>query len=96
MKELNMMHDHFLFLWHNFHVYTEEEIDVQGEEDEDANKESAGSAGIVRLAMEIDQKNQDDAAFDVNKIIDEENNKESGENMEGSPGGNVWYFKLKK
>eukprot|EP00957_Ditylum_brightwellii_P142633 10867495-Ditylum_brightwellii.AAC.1 len=32
MKELDMTRDCFLFMWCNFHVYKEEDMDMQAEE----------------------------------------------------------------
>eukprot|EP00957_Ditylum_brightwellii_P182731 13918515-Ditylum_brightwellii.AAC.1 len=33
MKDLGMSRDCFLFIWHKFHVYNEEDMDIQAEEE---------------------------------------------------------------
>eukprot|EP00957_Ditylum_brightwellii_P039476 2986281-Ditylum_brightwellii.AAC.1 len=33
MKEVDMTRDRFLFMWCNFHVYNEEHMDMQAEEE---------------------------------------------------------------
>eukprot|EP00957_Ditylum_brightwellii_P157907 12019703-Ditylum_brightwellii.AAC.1 len=67
MKELGMTRDHFLFMWSNFHIYREEDMDVQAEKKEgEANKGcDSDDDGIIEFAMDHDQEDHDgDAASD--------------------------------
>eukprot|EP00957_Ditylum_brightwellii_P091083 6934474-Ditylum_brightwellii.AAC.1 len=75
MKELVMTRDHFLFMWHNFHVYNEEYTDVQGEQKEgEADKDDdADDDCILELMMERD------AASDEESSIEKEEGETCGE-----------------
>eukprot|EP00957_Ditylum_brightwellii_P130654 9967406-Ditylum_brightwellii.AAC.1 len=61
MKELNMVHNNFLFVWNNVHAYDEEDMNMEAEEEEDNNEESADSSEIVKFIMEKDQQDQNNA-----------------------------------
>eukprot|EP00957_Ditylum_brightwellii_P158565 12069546-Ditylum_brightwellii.AAC.1 len=60
-KELGMPKDYFLFMWHNFHVYKEEDMDVQAEQkEEEANKDyDSDDDGIIEFAMDHDHEDHD-------------------------------------
>eukprot|EP00957_Ditylum_brightwellii_P046772 3549745-Ditylum_brightwellii.AAC.1 len=40
VEELGMTRDHFLFMWCNFHVYNEEDMDMQAEEEAEKEDDS--------------------------------------------------------
>eukprot|EP00957_Ditylum_brightwellii_P063769 4838924-Ditylum_brightwellii.AAC.1 len=95
MKELNMMCDNFFFIWYNFHVCDEGDMNVQSEEDKGTNEERVESDGIVQLEMRQEQQDQDDdtsnndassSSDDDDKFIDKEVKEESGEQLEDSLG----------
>eukprot|EP00957_Ditylum_brightwellii_P142628 10866938-Ditylum_brightwellii.AAC.1 len=56
-KELGMTRDHFLFVWHNFHVFNEEDIDIQAEEKAEKEYDSDDD-DILEFMMKHDQKDQ--------------------------------------
>eukprot|EP00957_Ditylum_brightwellii_P087415 6653851-Ditylum_brightwellii.AAC.1 len=60
VKELGMTGDHFLFMWCNFHVYNEEEMDMQAEQkegeadDDDDSDDDSDDDGIFEFTMDCD------------------------------------------
>eukprot|EP00957_Ditylum_brightwellii_P164214 12502547-Ditylum_brightwellii.AAC.1 len=58
MKELGMTRDCFLLMWHNLHVYNEEHIDMQAEEEAEKEYDS-NDDGILEFMMERDQKDKE-------------------------------------
>eukprot|EP00957_Ditylum_brightwellii_P010027 756645-Ditylum_brightwellii.AAC.1 len=54
MKELGMTRDCFFFMWHNFHAYNEEDMDMQTEQNEgEAGKDDdSGNGGILEFIIE--------------------------------------------
>eukprot|EP00957_Ditylum_brightwellii_P042036 3183593-Ditylum_brightwellii.AAC.1 len=59
MKELNITCDYFLFLWCNFCVYDEEDINVQEEENEYSNEDDESEHDII-LELTFDYNQQGD------------------------------------
>eukprot|EP00957_Ditylum_brightwellii_P190167 14475613-Ditylum_brightwellii.AAC.1 len=82
MKELGMTRDHFLFIWHSFHVYNEEDMDMQAEEEAEKEHDSDDD-GILEFMMEHDQKNQE--VEDPSDEEEEEEEETCGKHTEGSP-----------
>eukprot|EP00957_Ditylum_brightwellii_P022597 1704567-Ditylum_brightwellii.AAC.1 len=88
MKELGMTRDYPLFMWHNFHVYDKEDMNMQAEQKEEAANKDYDSEddGILEFAMDHDQEDQDgNAASDEKCSIKEE--EKYGGYKEGSPSG---------
>eukprot|EP00957_Ditylum_brightwellii_P177250 13502939-Ditylum_brightwellii.AAC.1 len=82
MKELGMTRDRFLFMWCNFHVYNEEDIDMQAEEEAEKAYDSDDD-GILEFVIEHDQKDQE--VEDPSDEEGEEKEETCGERKEGSP-----------
>eukprot|EP00957_Ditylum_brightwellii_P074581 5667273-Ditylum_brightwellii.AAC.1 len=77
MKELGMTRNCFLFMWHNIHVYNEEDMGVQSEQKEGkaGKDDDSDDDGILEFVMECD------AVSDKESSIEEEET--CGEGKEG-------------
>eukprot|EP00957_Ditylum_brightwellii_P176840 13470099-Ditylum_brightwellii.AAC.1 len=99
MKELGMIRDYFLFMWHSFHVYNKEDTNVQVKQKEgEVNKDdNSDDDGIFKFMMDHVQKDQNsDDVSDEECSFEEEEKEKCGEFKKGSPSEKkIWYFELK-
>eukprot|EP00957_Ditylum_brightwellii_P059788 4539104-Ditylum_brightwellii.AAC.1 len=82
MKELGMTMDHFLFMWHNFHVYNEKHMATQAQEEVEKEYDSDDD-GILEFVLKHGQKGQE--VEDPSDKEGEEEEEACGKRKEGSP-----------